>query len=130
MDYSTEIDSGDAWVRLRSKSYGRLAVSLDGQPDIFPVNFLADDSSILIRTRAGTKVDRVVANAHVAFETDDADSDSAWSVVVKGTARLIDEAAALEAAAHAPLWAWAPGEKNLFLRISPTEVSGRMFTRR
>lgn len=130
MDYSTEIDSGDAWVRLRSKSYGRLAVSLDGQPDIFPVNFLANDTSILIRTRAGTKVDRIVANSLVAFETDDAEGDTAWSVVVKGNAHVIDEAAALETASHSPLWAWAPGEQNLYLRIQPTEVTGRMFTRR
>ncbi|CAN5348433.1 pyridoxamine 5'-phosphate oxidase family protein [soil metagenome] len=125
----THLDPYDAWARLRSQSYGRLAVSIDGQPDIYPVNFLATETNILIRTQAGTKVDDIVQNARIAFEADSADSESAWSIVVKGLAVRIDEPQALENAQHAPLWSWAPGDKNVFIRITPTEVTGRMFTR-
>jgi nitroimidazol reductase NimA-like FMN-containing flavoprotein (pyridoxamine 5'-phosphate oxidase superfamily) len=126
--YATKLDSYDAWERLRSQSFGRLAVSLDGQPSIFPVNFLADDSTILIRTEEGTKVEQIEVNALVAFEVDEVDSARAWSVVVKGVAHRLDETT-IAAARRAPLWSWAPEPKEVFLRITPTEVTGRIFTR-
>jgi nitroimidazol reductase NimA-like FMN-containing flavoprotein (pyridoxamine 5'-phosphate oxidase superfamily) len=113
---------------LGSKSIGRLAVSFDGQPDIFPVNFLTNDSDILIRTEEGTKVERVAANALVAFEADETNPERAWSVVVKGIAQRLGETDAA-AAAKAPLWTWAPEPTSVFLRIRPTEVTGRLFTR-
>jgi nitroimidazol reductase NimA-like FMN-containing flavoprotein (pyridoxamine 5'-phosphate oxidase superfamily) len=127
-DYTIPLDADDAWSRLRSASYGRLAVSLDGQPDVFPLNFLADESTILIRTEEGTKVQRVDANPLVAFEVDDTTPDHAWSVVVKGSAARMDDAA-VAAAQRAPLWTWAPEPKDVFLRIRPTKITGRMFTR-
>lgn len=126
--FTMQLDTADAWTKLRSKSFGRLAVSLQGQPDIFPVNYLANDSGILIRTEEGTKVDRVAANDLVAFEVDDTNAQRAWSVVVKGSAHRLDDAE-LATARLAPLWAWAPEEKGVFIRIRPTEISGRMFQR-
>jgi nitroimidazol reductase NimA-like FMN-containing flavoprotein (pyridoxamine 5'-phosphate oxidase superfamily) len=127
-DYTMPLDGTEGWAKLRSKSYGRLAVSVDGQPDIFPVNFLADESGILIRTAEGTKLELIHANARVAFEVDDGSSERAWSVVVKGIAARLDGAAAA-VAVDAPLWTWAPGSKDVFIHIRPTEVTGRLFTR-
>lgn len=127
--YTMPLDSTEAWSRLRSMSFGHLAVSVEGQPDIFPVNFLANDSSILIRTEEGTKVERIEINALIAFEVDDVTAERAWSVVVKGTAHRLD-AAAVAVARHEPLWTWAPGVKDVFIRIRPTEVTGRFFNRR
>ncbi len=127
--YTMTLDSVEAWARLRSKSFGRLAVSVDGQPDIFPVNFLANESGIYIRTENGTKLERIEGNPHVAFEVDDVTDSRAWSVVVKGNAQRMDETA-VAAASHLPLWTWAPEPKDVFIRIRSTEVSGRMFNRR
>lgn len=127
-DYTMPLDANDAWSRLRSASYGRLAVSVDGQPDIFPLNFLADGSTLLLRTEEGTKLHRIDANPLVAFEVDDTTPDHAWSVVVKGSASRMDEAA-VTAARRAPLWTWAPEAKDVFIRIRPSEITGRMFTR-
>lgn len=128
-EYTMPLIADEAWAHLRSKSYGRLAVSFDGQPEIYPVNFLADGSGILIRTEEGTKLQRIDANPRVAFEVDDATSERAWSVVVKGTAARMDDAA-VAAAHHTPLWTWAPEPKDVFIRIRPTEVSGRLFNRK
>lgn len=128
-NYTEPLEEEDAWARLRSKSVGRLAVSHDGQPDIFPVNFLATGPHIVIRTEPGTKLDRIEANHLVAFEADDVSADRAWSVVVKGTASRLQDAAAVESAKRSPLWAYAPGPKDVFIRIEPTEVSGRLFAR-
>ena len=127
--HSTSLDRADAWAHLRSKSVGRLAVSVAGHPDIFPVNFLATDNGILIRTESGSKVDDIAANENVAFEVDDSGPGTAWSVVVKGIASRVDDVDELASARQAPLWAWAPGAKDLFLRIDPIEVTGRVFAR-
>jgi len=128
-EYMMPLADDEAWALLRSKSFGRLVVSLDGQPDAFPVNFLATESGILIRTEEGTKVRCVEANALVAFEADEANSERAWSVVVKGVASRMDDVS-VAAARRAPLWTWAPGAKDVFIRIRPTEITGRLFNRR
>lgn len=123
------LDHDDAWSRLRSESFGRLAVSVDGHPDIFPLNFLATGEGILLRTEPGTKVDDIEANPNVAFEVDHADGKAAWSVVVTGQARRVPDEDSLRLLTTAPVWAWAPGEKSVFLHIEPTSVTGRWFPR-
>lgn len=128
-EYTMPLIADEAWAHLRSRSFGRLAVSLDGQPDVFPVNFLAEESGILIRTQEGTKLERIDANPLVAFEADDVTADRAWSVVVKGVAARLDDAA-VAAARRTPLWTWAPEPKDVFIRIRPTEISGRLFNRK
>lgn len=127
-DYTMPLTADEAWAHLRSRSHGRLAVSHDGQPDIFPVNFLAHGHEILIRTQEGTKLERIDANDRVAFEADDVTSERAWSVVVKGSATRLDDSE-LAAARRAPLWTWAPEPKDVFLRIRPSEITGRLFDR-
>lgn len=103
-------------------------MSVHGQPEIFPVNFLVVDSAILIRTEEGTKVASLDANPLVAFEVDDSDPERVWSVAIKGTARRIDDAE-LESARQSPLLAWAPEPKEVFITITPAEVVGRLFAR-
>jgi len=123
------LDAADSWTRLRSKSVGRLAVSVGDQPDVFPVNFLALENTILIRTGAGGKLDDITSNALVAFEIDDIGDHLAWSVVVKGTAKRVDDLAAIETAQHSPLWTWIPRDADVFVSITPVEISGRSFHR-
>ena len=36
---SRELDRDEAWKLLKGQTVGRLAVSVAGQPDVFPVNF-------------------------------------------------------------------------------------------
>ena len=44
-----------SWLLLRSAAVGRLAVVVDGLPDIFPVNHPVDHGTILFRTAQGTQ---------------------------------------------------------------------------
>ena len=127
-EYTMPLAADEAWARLRGKSFGRLAVSVDGQPDIFPVNFFANESGILIRTEEGTKLERIDTNPLVAIEVDDVNPARAWSVVVKGSASRMNDVA-IAAARRAPLWTWAPEPKDVFVRIRPTEITGRLFNR-
>lgn len=108
---------------------GRLAVVADGQPDIFPVNHVVDHGTIVFRTGAGTKF-AAARGALVADEADsfDAQSSTAWSVVVKGTAREIQRLDEAVDAISLPLVPWHPAPKPRFVRIEPTSVTGRRFT--
>ena len=126
-DPITELDRDEAWKLLKGQTVGRLAVSVAGQPDIFPVNFHANDTSIVFRTAPGSKLLEVTINAAVAFETDAYDTDEAWSVVVKGTARVLEKQAEIFAAEAIGLRSWIPTLKTVFVRIVPTEVTGRRF---
>jgi uncharacterized protein len=126
-DPISELDRDEAWKLLRGQAVGRLAVSVAGQSDIFPVNFHADDTSIVFRTAPGSKLLEVTINATVAFETDYYDTDEAWSVVVKGTAHVLEKQAEIFAAEAIGLRSWIPTVKSVFVRIVPTEVSGRRF---
>src|SRR5688500_9953235 len=81
----------ECWELLDDTSVGRLAVDIAGQPDIFPINYIVDGTSLVFRTGAGTKLAGAVLGHHVAFEIDGIHlSDrTVWSVVVKGFAREI-----------------------------------------
>ncbi|QWT23217.1 pyridoxamine 5'-phosphate oxidase family protein [Subtercola sp. PAMC28395] len=124
---SSILDPLDAWGRLRSRGVGRLAVSDNGNPDIFPINYLASADQILIRTAPGTKLTKLMLNESVALETDHYDAETAWSVVVKGTARHLTDEDSIRAARDSPLWSWMPRSTDAFVVITPTEVTGRAF---
>ena len=117
----------DSWQLLLSSSLGRLAVSVGGEPDIYPVNYVASDGRLLFRTAEGTKLLELTVNHRVAFETDGVGRDEAWSVVVKGTARALDKQSEIDAADQLPLRPLIPTLKYVFVEITPKEISGRRF---
>ena len=119
----------DAWSRLRSRSVGRLAVGAGGLPDIMPLNFIADDHGILLRTSDGAVVAALRLNEHVAFEVDDVSGPEVWSVVVRGPARILTAGDELDLARQAPMWTWPIRDADVFVRIDPLQVTGRTFER-
>jgi nitroimidazol reductase NimA-like FMN-containing flavoprotein (pyridoxamine 5'-phosphate oxidase superfamily) len=126
---SIHFDRAEAWSHMRGQSVGRLAVSVGGQPNIFPVNFLALDHSILIRTGPGSKLESISANALVAFEVDEIKANKAWSVVITGSAHRLTDDLEIVAARQSPLWTWMPRQADVFITILPTTVTGRSFLR-
>jgi nitroimidazol reductase NimA-like FMN-containing flavoprotein (pyridoxamine 5'-phosphate oxidase superfamily) len=107
---------------------GRLAVSVDGSPDIFPVNHVVDHGSIVFRTTAGTKL-AATKDRDVAFEADgyDVGTARAWSVVVRGRAQEIWDVDEVLRALRLPVFPWQPGHKPRFVRLEPNSVTGRRF---
>ena len=122
------LSTAQCWALLRESSIGRLAVSVDGQPDIFPVNHVVDHGSIVFRTALGTKL-LGSAGRLVAFEADgyDVSEATAWSVVVKGMAREIWETDEAIDALDLPLFPWHASPKPRFVRVEPVSVTGRRF---
>jgi nitroimidazol reductase NimA-like FMN-containing flavoprotein (pyridoxamine 5'-phosphate oxidase superfamily) len=125
----TVLEPGECWALLREAEVGRLAVSVAGHPDIFPINFAVDHATVVFRTAEGTKLAAAVLGRGVAFEVDgyEPTAGEAWSVVVKGHAREIEGMHELFDAQDLPLFPWHTGSKHRFVRIVPEHVSGRRF---
>jgi nitroimidazol reductase NimA-like FMN-containing flavoprotein (pyridoxamine 5'-phosphate oxidase superfamily) len=60
---SQELPADECWELLRQSPVGRLAVVVAGDPDIFPINYVVDHGSIVIRTAAGTKLATCAADS-------------------------------------------------------------------
>ena len=117
---------------LASKDIGRIAFSVQGEPEIFPVSYAADGSTVVFRTGEGTKLQLAVM-LRVAFEVDDWDPATGvgWSVVIKGVAEEITSgvdqfAMALRSRGVVPL---APGIREYWIAVYPGEITGRRFGR-
>lgn len=114
---------------LATKTFGRLVVRRKDDMDLFPLNYLVHEGEIYFRTAEGSKLFSLTLNNDVLFEADNVDGDSqeAWSVVVKGTARTLSSNAEIEAADQLPLTPWLPTLKYNYVVVSPNEISGRKF---
>jgi nitroimidazol reductase NimA-like FMN-containing flavoprotein (pyridoxamine 5'-phosphate oxidase superfamily) len=128
-DQVRHLTESECWTLLRSVDVGRLAVAIGDHPDLFPVNHFVDGNSIVFRSAAGTKLAASVLGRAVAFEVDgyDGDDGEAWSVVLKGRARLIENMFEFLEAEQLPLFPWHQGPKPNIVRIEPDEVTGRRF---
>ncbi len=131
MDDLQELDEAECWRLLGQSEFGRLAVSIAGKPDVFPVNYRVDGKSILVNTAAGLKLAASVLGTAVSFEVDALDDvrQCGWSVVVRGPAVEIEGSEERQAAEDQELIPWAGGPKDRYLRIVPDHVTGRRLPR-
>jgi nitroimidazol reductase NimA-like FMN-containing flavoprotein (pyridoxamine 5'-phosphate oxidase superfamily) len=122
-----DLSPDQCWELLGRKTVGRLAVSITNHPDIFPVNYRVSDEKIVIKTAEGQKLAAAVLGTSVAFEVDALDdaTKTGWSIVVKGTAeepRRLEDYLSAEDLGIEP---WAQGDKNRYIVIVPSRVTGR-----
>jgi hypothetical protein len=124
-----QMTTEECWDRLDRHEVGRLAVSIADDPDIFPINYIVHRSGIVFRSGPGTKLAAAVLGKSVAFEIDGYEplAGEAWSVVVKGTARLVEHMTEYFEADDLPLFPWHAAPKPDIVRIEPGEVTGRRF---
>lgn len=119
----------ECWALLRASVVGRLAVVVDGRPEIFPVNYVVDHGSVVIRTGPGTKLAAAAGRAPVAFEADGYDPlvGQAWSVVLQGRAEMLQTMQEMIDTVALPLFPWHAEPKPCFVRVVPEDVTGRRF---
>jgi nitroimidazol reductase NimA-like FMN-containing flavoprotein (pyridoxamine 5'-phosphate oxidase superfamily) len=126
-DVITELSPDECWEMLRGEEFGRLAFRIVDEVHITPVNYAVDGETLLFRTAEGTKLLAVVMGSQVALEIDRYDEESARSVVVRGSARLLPEDEA-HRSENVPLRPWVPTLKYNVVEITPQVISGRAFS--
>lgn len=123
----TVLSADESWQLISAMALGRLVTVVADRPEIFPVNFVIQRHTVLFRTAEGTKLFTAAANDRVLFEADEHNVADAWSVIIRGTARVLTAAEEIHEAERAGLYPWVATEKLRFVRITPTEISGRRF---
>ena len=66
----TVLSDQESWELLQSQALGRIGLSVGGEPDIFPLNYVVDGERVVFRTGEGTKLAELAINGNVAFEVD------------------------------------------------------------
>jgi len=117
----------ECWELLSGVALGRLVTSVDGRPEIFPVNFVVQHRTVLFRTAEGAKLVSAAINDRVLFEADDHGVTQGWSVIVKGTAHILRTHEEIEEATHAQLLPWTATDKQHYVRVRPLSITGRRF---
>jgi nitroimidazol reductase NimA-like FMN-containing flavoprotein (pyridoxamine 5'-phosphate oxidase superfamily) len=131
------LDEAESLRLVSSVGFGRLAYSGRYGLTVMPVNYKLHEGSILFRTAHHSPTDQDLrtgmpgAEYQVAFEVDhiDADTREGWSVLIHGDAHHVDSDAERASVLAAGLESWAGGEREHFLRILPTRVTGRRLRR-
>ncbi|HXX89993.1 MAG TPA: universal stress protein [Acidimicrobiales bacterium] len=128
-----EIGEEECLGLLAGADVGRLVVVERGQPLVFPMNYVLDNRTIGVRTDPGTKLDAATLG-RVAFEVDHIDpaTHEGWSVLVQGVGQDVTEgldawSARVRASGIEP---WAQGEKQHWIAVAPSSITGRRIRRR
>ncbi|OBB37325.1 MULTISPECIES: pyridoxamine 5'-phosphate oxidase family protein [unclassified Mycobacterium] len=121
------LSESECWNLMSASSLGRLVTSVGGEPEIFPVNFVIQNRTVLFRTAEGTKLSSAVINKNVLFEADDHNAVEGWSVVIRGLARTLRTDDEIDEAERAQLLPWTATVKPHYVRIRPLRVTGRRF---
>jgi nitroimidazol reductase NimA-like FMN-containing flavoprotein (pyridoxamine 5'-phosphate oxidase superfamily) len=120
------------WALLARARVGRVGFELEGRPKVLPVNHAVDEQTVVFRTGAGTTLHTLGEGSLVAFEVDDAnrDAQTGWSVVVEGRVVELHDPDERARVGGLGLEPWAPGERDHWMRIVPSSVTGRAISRR
>jgi hypothetical protein len=111
---------------------GRIAFCTDGAQHVLPVNFACARRSIVVRTAERTMLHRLGSGADVAFEVDHLDPDrkAGWSVLIQGRLWPMTTPTDLLPDDRLRLHPWAAGDRDSWIRVIPSHVSGRRVSRR
>jgi nitroimidazol reductase NimA-like FMN-containing flavoprotein (pyridoxamine 5'-phosphate oxidase superfamily) len=112
---------------LETGGIGRVGFTSAGEIMMLPVNFALAGKSIVFRTAPDTLL-AAHADARVSFEADRLDDarHEGWSVLVHGHAhKVTDERDVRHLEDGTRLQPWAAGARDVYVRITPTRISGR-----
>ena len=131
----TELDEAECLRLIAQGGIGRIAYQSRFGPAVLPVNYKWHDGSVVFRTAEHSTLDEDLRTGiaggdyKVAFEIDDLDvaSRQGWSVLIQGPAHHVSESER-EAALQAGVEPWPAGDKELFVRIIPSRVTGRQIS--
>jgi nitroimidazol reductase NimA-like FMN-containing flavoprotein (pyridoxamine 5'-phosphate oxidase superfamily) len=123
----TKLSSVECRALITPGGVGRIAFSAVSGPVVLPVNFTVVNGSIVVRTSEGSLIE-AHGDERAAFEVDHVDEAlrQGWSVLVQGQAHRVLQPGELrhvrEAITAVP---WPGGERDVYVRIVPDQISGR-----
>ena len=127
-----DLEENECLKLIAGGGIGRIAYTSRFGPAVLPVNYAWSEGAVVFRTAADSPLDQDLrtgisnADYKVAFEIDEIDlaAGRGWSVLVQGPAHHA-HGAELDAARGAGVEPWAPGERELFIQIVPSRITGR-----
>jgi nitroimidazol reductase NimA-like FMN-containing flavoprotein (pyridoxamine 5'-phosphate oxidase superfamily) len=127
-----ELDEDQCLKLVSEGGIGRIAYVGRFGPAVLPVNYELLDGTVVFRTAANSPLDEDLrtgitnADYKVAFEIDSIDlaTRRGWSVLIQGPAHHLagDERNVVAGARVEP---WAPGDREMMVRIVPSRITGR-----
>jgi nitroimidazol reductase NimA-like FMN-containing flavoprotein (pyridoxamine 5'-phosphate oxidase superfamily) len=132
-----ELTEGESLRLIEQEEIGRIGFTGSYGPIVLPVNYKVVEGSVVFRTAFGGPLgeDLRTGIAHadykVAFEIDhlDAVARTGWSVMIQGAAHHIDDEHERAVLARAGIEPWAGGDREQFVRINRTAITGRRVRR-
>jgi nitroimidazol reductase NimA-like FMN-containing flavoprotein (pyridoxamine 5'-phosphate oxidase superfamily) len=112
---------------LEPGGVGRVGFAAADGIMMLPVNFAVTRKTIVFRTAPDTLL-AVYADGRVSFQTDHLDEvlHAGWSVLVHGHAHKVTEEREVKYLEdRTRLEPWAAGPRDVYVRITPTRISGR-----
>ena len=91
------------------------------------MNFVARDQKIYFRTAPGSKLAELTINPKVIVQADGILSDQGWSVLARGTARVLENEDEIEFAEGLGIQPWIPTYKDFYVEVDVSRVTGRHF---
>ncbi|MFF2654432.1 pyridoxamine 5'-phosphate oxidase family protein [Streptomyces sp. NPDC058045] len=125
-----ELDEDECRELLSPHGVGRVAMTGPQGPAVIPVNYTVVDGEIAFRTAPGSVTAEAVGG-EVAFEVDHLDEamSQGWSVLAVGPAQAVTDPEEIrKLAGHAHSEPWAGGEREMWVSIRPTRLTGRRIT--
>jgi nitroimidazol reductase NimA-like FMN-containing flavoprotein (pyridoxamine 5'-phosphate oxidase superfamily) len=131
-----ELGEAECLRLIESGGIGRIGYSGRYGPTVMPVNYQLYDGTIVFRTTPDSATDEDlrtgIANAEykVAFEIDDFDTEArtGWSVLIQGSAHHVESEDERVSMVDAEVDPWPGGGRDLFMRITPSRITGRRVT--
>jgi CBS domain-containing protein len=112
---------------LHAGGVGRVGVAANGQPFIMPVNYRMLGQDVVVRIGRGSMLGAVEHRSVLAFEVDSTVPPDAWSVYVRGPARIADRPSVHADARPQGAGPWVPHPGTVDVVIRSDVVSGRRF---
>ncbi len=122
-----ELSAAECRAYLGSQGIGRFVFVDTRGPVAVPVNYKMLGDDIVFRTHPWTTLAARAAQRRVSVEVDHIDEalGEGWSVLVSGRAHRVTDPVELGQVKALRIRPWAAGEREAYVRIVPTVVTGR-----
>jgi nitroimidazol reductase NimA-like FMN-containing flavoprotein (pyridoxamine 5'-phosphate oxidase superfamily) len=122
-----ELTQPECLELLASKKVGRVAWCGARGPQVLPANYVVVDGDIILLTSGTSQIEKALYETRTAFQVDDIDDflEAGWSVLVVGSATFVRDAEKRHMSSGELPETWAPGRRDVCIRIRPDEITGR-----